>query len=494
MTPADVASQVVFLGRGVGLEPRLWIARLALGLKEYQPQDAPILSFEIGTRSATDRAFVTVLQFQTAPPAAAVERVVAEVPGTSWERNVTLGRCGGPDDPRYGEQWALPVMAVEGAWACAARLGVQKSVTVAVPDSGISTAHPDLNDGARVFGQRVHVFPEDGHIEDEDGHGTFLSGTIAALTDNSRGLASPLWPAQATLRVMAVKFYDPWTPLTKAHAARAVTCAVDHLADVINASWHLGMASEAPGDVLYAAVRYASDHDVVFVAAAGNEGTDNDTLPTWPASFALPNVVSVMASDRHDDKPGFSNYGDATVHLAAPGVRILSTHYYLGPTPPAYRVYSGTSAAAAHVSAAAVLLRALSPALTAGEIRQHLMSSVDPRPDLRCVARGRLNLARAICGPLEVTGPRATDRWKGGTVREVRWRQAYETPACRTVDVRLSADGGATYPTLLAAAVPVAGGAGLVPVPSQAIPHARIRIESAPGRFRAESPVFRIKV
>src|ERR1700741_3857002 len=103
-----------------------------------------------------------------------------------------------------------------------------------------------------------------------------------------------------------------------AFAARAIAWAVDNDADVINASFHIGMSSQ----VLLDAVQYASDNDVVFVAAAGNDGTDNDTLPTWPASYPLPNVISVMASNRHDDKPGFSNYGPSTVHLAAPGVGI----------------------------------------------------------------------------------------------------------------------------------------------------------------------------
>jgi subtilisin family serine protease len=109
------------------------------------------------------------------------------------------------------------------------------------------------------------------------------------------------------------------------------------------------------------------------VAAAGNEGTDNDVLPTYPASWALPNVVSVMATNHHDDRPGFSNYGRNTVHIAAPGVGVLSTHYYLGAE--RWRNYSGTSAAAAQVTAAA----ALSSALKTGWPRfAHLMASVDP--------------------------------------------------------------------------------------------------------------------
>src|SRR5205085_5254328 len=94
-------------------------------------------------------------------------------------------------------------------------------------------------------------------------------------------------------------------------------------AAVINASWHVGMESQ----VMFDAIDYAAQNDGVVVAAAGNEGTNNDQLPVWPASYTLPNVISVMASNRHDDKPSFSNYGQ-TVHLAAPGSGILSTHHY----------------------------------------------------------------------------------------------------------------------------------------------------------------------
>ena len=90
-----------------------------------------------------------------------------------------------------------------------------------------------------------------------------------------------------------------------------------------------GVASRLPLGFVEVAIAFANARDVIFVAGAGNDGLDNDMLPTYPASYPVDNVVSVMATNEHDAKPGFSNYGKTTVHLAAPGVRILSTDCFL---------------------------------------------------------------------------------------------------------------------------------------------------------------------
>jgi subtilisin family serine protease len=351
----------------------------------------PSLVREWQAESAPAPARFRVFRCRTMPPAS-VLRALNAPPDVIVERNLTLGvAAAAVNDPRYGEQWALARVAVEGAWTCLAEAPAVAPVTVAVVDSGIARAHPDLAARIDPASRRFVAGVPDTLIEDEDGHGTLLCGTIGAITDNALGIASAGGPVPVTL--MALKFYDPWTPLDAATAAQAIYYAVDHGAHVINASWHVGMESAT----LRAAVEYAAAHDVVFVAAAGNEGLNNDDLPTWPASYAsLPNVISVMASNRHDDRPAFSNYGDTTVHIAAPGVGVLSTHYYLE-TPPAYRNYAGTSVAAAHVAAAAAIVRAIAPTMTAQAIRDHLVLTADKRRFLRCVAGGRLNLRRAVC-------------------------------------------------------------------------------------------------
>ncbi|MGH7333870.1 MAG: S8 family peptidase [Candidatus Rokuibacteriota bacterium] len=302
------------------------------------------------------------------------------------EQNRALRANATVDDPLFWDQWALHKISAEAAWAKA--VGAQ-AVVVAIIDTGICPPHPDLaaHLWTNAFGHHgFNVLTNTHHVADADGHGTLLAGTIGAVSNNTLGIAAAEWPIQ----LMAVKFHDVRTPPTAWNATVGIAWAVLQGARVINASWDVGL----PLVFLRFAIEFAGLAGTIVVAAAGNDGLDNDVLPTYPASYALPNVVSVMASDEGDDKPGFSNYGRTTVHLAAPGVRILSTHSYF--VTPAWRYYSGTSAACAHVTNAAALLRAVRPAWTPHQVRQRLINTVDKSPWLSCLAEGRLNLERAI--------------------------------------------------------------------------------------------------
>jgi subtilisin family serine protease len=344
---------------------------------------------------------VRLVELATLPPPELV-RHLNKKSGVHLEHNVAMSAATVPSDPLYQDhwpfykaQWALRKMSAEHAWSCTATMGPSVPVVVAVIDSGITRAHPDLaalvNPSSRCFipGMPPNAF------EDEDGHGTFLAGTIAAITGNGIGIASATWPV--TVSLLALKFYNPWNPLSAALAAQAIAYAVHHGAKIINASWHVGM----PSKFLHDHIAYAAKKDVLFVAAGGNEGTNNDCLPIWPASYSLPNIVSVMATDHRDQRPGFSNYGPGTMHIAAPGVRILSTHYYLSGVnaqPPRWREYSGTSASAAHVTAAAALVRAFRPHWKLPYVVARLLASVKKVPDLKCVAKGRLDLEKLVCG------------------------------------------------------------------------------------------------
>src|SRR5262249_44734015 len=228
------------------------------------------------------------------------------------------------NDPLYRFQWALTKISAERAWQHPAPT---VPVVVAILDTGISTVHPDLlahlwDDGAGNHGFNVLTWTND--VEDVDGHGTLLAGTIAAVSNNTIGIAGSPWP----IRLMAVKFHDVRTRPHALNAIIAIVFAVLNGAKVINAAWHLSL----PLGFLDVAIAFANASNVIFVAGAGNDGLDNDRtdmLPTYPASYPLDNVVSVMATNEHDAKPGFSNYGKTKVHLAAPGVRILSTDCFL---------------------------------------------------------------------------------------------------------------------------------------------------------------------
>jgi len=313
------------------------------------------------------------------------------------------------NDQAYLAQWAWKKMKVKKAWERVADMRRAKflreePITVAIVDWGIQRDHvgfsPEMNvSGASVIG--------DGNIRDDDGHGTMLAGTIAGMTNNTRGNGGG-----SPMRLLAVKFIDVKTPPMSANAAKAIRYAVDHGARIINASWDVGLnSSELRTAIKDAgeARRYAGDKGVLVVVAAGNDGGDNDHYPAFPAGFHLPNMIVVMATNEDDEKPGFSNYGPGTVDIAAPGVNIVSTSPYLVPPSrhhPAYRRYSGTSPAAAHVSGAAALLLSIFPDWSPADIRDCLINSARKIPGLHryCRAGGRLNLGNAlgnrVYGPL----------------------------------------------------------------------------------------------
>jgi hypothetical protein len=141
------------------------------------------------------------------------------------------------------------------------------------------------------------------------------------------------------------------------------------------------------------AIRYAYDHNVLFVAAAGNDDNNNDVIPTYPASYDVPNVLAVASTDHNDAKASSSSYGLTNVDLGAPGVNILSTVPGDG-----YDHFSGTSMATPHVSGAAALLKGYNPSLSALELKSIIMDSVDPVASMNgiTVTGGRLNINNAL--------------------------------------------------------------------------------------------------
>src|SRR5262249_43479657 len=131
----------------------------------------------------------------------------------------------------------------------------------------------------------------------------------------------------------------------------------------------------------------------IFVAAAGNSGTNADITPLYPAAYPLSDIVSVAATDRDDAKASFSNYGATTVDLGAPRVSVLSTTRNN-----TYRTFSGTSMATPHVAGVLALVTALHPSWTYSQVISHVLMAVDPNAALsdRTVTGGRLNAAAAL--------------------------------------------------------------------------------------------------
>ena len=416
------------------------------------------------------------------------------------EQNRPLYPSAVVNDPGYPQQWALSKIGAETAWLRARRVVNTSApgVIVAVIDTGIDTQHPDLaghiwNDGAGNEGFNLIAWNYD--ISDTEGHGTELAGTIGAVSNNTRGIAAAEWP----VRLMAIKFIDVANRPTAWTGAVAITWAALQGAQIINAAWGVGI----PYVFLRNAIRFAKQRGILVVAAAGNDGLDNDALRTYPASYGAdpaddcPNLISVMASDRNDDKAWFSNYGRTYVHLAAPGVGVLTTASSFGEIPTTaashdrYRAYTGTSAACALVTNAAVLVKTMNPGWTPEEIRNHLIASADFSPWLKCVARGRLNLDRAVRGPFMITSPIAGDQWTIASTAVVTWTNSYVTGRPTTsVTLELSAD-GAPY-AAIATLRPNSGSCTVV-TPNNPVGIAMLRIRSDQGpKLFAESDPFKI--
>src|SRR5262249_55968843 len=154
-------------------------------------------------------------------------------------------------------------------------------------------------------------------------------------------------------------------------AVRALNYAVAHGAALSNNSWGGGGYDQSLAD----AILNARNAGHIFVAAAGNNGSNNDSIPSYPASYGYDNVVSVAASDRYENLASFSNYGATSVDLAAPGVSILST------TPNnTYSTYSGTSMATPHVTGVLALVRDQHPEWTYLQVINQVLNTVDKKP------------------------------------------------------------------------------------------------------------------
>lgn len=314
-----------------------------------------------------------------------------------------------PNDPEVGRLYGLDRIGASAAWDLAQG---GAGVVVAVFDTGIDLTHPDLvpnlwknpgevpgngvDDDANGWVDDVHgvdVVEGDGDPSDDAGHGTHVSGTIAAVGDNGIGVVGVAWKAQLlAVRVLSVDGSGTTPEFVSAfdYAMRLRRRGVN--LRVINCSWGGGFPSLA----LREAMAAAAAEGILIVCSAGNDQTDTDTRPTFPAEYDLPEIVSVGSSTSCDEPSSFSNFGRATVDVAAPGSAILST--YRGGGAERYAVLSGTSMAAPHVSGAAAVLFGVRPNARPAEIRAFLLGTTDPVPawEGRSGTGGRLNLARAL--------------------------------------------------------------------------------------------------
>jgi len=190
------------------------------------------------------------------------------------------------------------------------------TVVVAVIDSGMDYNHPDLA-GNVSPGLRYDFVHDDADPMDANGHGTHVAGTIAAVGNNGAGVAGVTWAAM----IMPLRAGNAVGELSVADIVSAIDYAVQNGAKIINASY--GGSNSSISE--FAAIDNARQAGVLVVAAAGNESSNIDLIPVYPASYGLDNIIAVAATDPHDNLASFSNFGAGSVHVAAPGINIYST-------------------------------------------------------------------------------------------------------------------------------------------------------------------------
>lgn len=319
------------------------------------------------------------------PPAAADSRRDRSAFGTVFPNDPSFAKLWGLSNAKQKDSSAQKGDGRADTWAPQAwsLFKGSHSVVVAVIDTGVDYTHPDLKDNMWHEGGLIgfNAITGSNNPMDDNSHGTHCAGTIGASGSNSQGVTGVNWQVQ----IMPVKFMDAAGSGTLSDAIKGIRWAVDHGAQILSNSWGGGPYSTA----LLEAIDYARSKNVLFVAAAGNDSSNNDSSPSYPASYGLDNIISVAATDNQDKIAKFSNFGVKSVHLGAPGVGIYST----APSS-AYQFLSGTSMAAPHVAGAAALLKGFKPSMGYAELRAAILGSVEKVPALqgKTVTGGRLNL------------------------------------------------------------------------------------------------------
>lgn len=337
-------------------------------------------------------------------PGLSVEKAIREFEADDdveyAEPNYVLKAVNVPTDPKYYSTWGLTKINAPAAWD---NTTGSAGVVVAVIDSGIDFNHPDLKANMWVNQAELNGKPgvdddgngivddiygynavsNNGNPMDDNGHGTHVAGTIGAVGNNGVGVAGVNW----NVRIMACKFL---AANGSGYTSDAIEClqyikkmkarGVNIVAT--NNSWGGSGYSRALSDAIN------GQRDILFIAAAGNNASNIDTTPTYPANYNLPNVIPVAATTSTDSLASFSNYGRRNVLVGAPGASILSTY------PSNRYVYmSGTSMATPHVTGLAALIKARYPTMDWRGIKNLIISGGDSQASLigKSVTGRRIN-------------------------------------------------------------------------------------------------------
>jgi subtilisin family serine protease/Tol biopolymer transport system component len=351
----------------------------------------------------------------------ALKRLRKSKDTSAAEPNYRVKLAAAPPNAKLSEPWSLTKIGAPQAWAQA---GNEPKVVVGIIDTGVNYRHPDLaaniwRNPGEIDGNGIDD-DQNGHIDDvlgidladgdsdpmdDEGHGSHIAGIIAGVRDNGIGVTGVSPQAQIlAIRAFSLDGITGTEDVIKAFEYAIALRKSGVNLRVLNCSWGAETPSLAEKDAVTAAV----EAGILIVCGSGNDHQDNDFKPFFPAAFDGPGIISVAASTEADEPALFTNYGETTVHLAAPGHRIYST-YKGGPD---YATISGTSMATPHVSGAAALLLTKRSDLTVAALKSLLIQTADRLPSWtgKVTSGGRLNVAKAMEIATTVTDLNPSDR------------------------------------------------------------------------------------
>lgn len=330
------------------------------------------------------------------------------------EPNYIVSPAASSNDGYYNSLWGLKNIGqniqgsvgspnidinVEEAWT---KTEGSSNITIGIIDTGIDINHPDLKNNIwknpdEIPGDGIDN-DNNGYIDDiygwdfvnnnnsvydgtGDSHGTHVAGTIAAVKNNTIGVAG----VAPQVKVMSLKFLGT-NGGTISNAIKAIEYAKNKGVKITNNSWGGGGFSQT----LYDAIQQSNS---LFIAASGNNGTNADQTPMYPAAYSLSNILSVASITNKGSLSSFSNYGKTSVDVTAPGTDILSTL-----PNNSYGFYSGTSMATPHVSGVAALIQSAYPSYSPTEIKNKIMNNTSPLSTLtnKVLTGGLINAGKAL--------------------------------------------------------------------------------------------------